>query len=259
MSNEFAADLEFALRLADVADGMTLPRFHDRSFSVELKGNMTDVTEVDRDTEQALMNLIRAERPHHGWYGEEHGSSDGDYEWTWVIDPIDGTTNFVRGVPIYATLIALVHRELGPVVGVVSAPALQRRWWGVLDGGAYLNGSPIRVSGIDSIYDAHLSIAANSEWNRRGKSQHITRLQQTVKRVRGFGDFWQHMMVAEGSIDISVDGIGLGPYDIAALVPIVIAAGGKLTTMTGVVDWRSDHVVATNGVLHDDVIAILNS
>lgn len=260
MSHDLANDLAFALELADAADAVTLPRFEARGFSVEIKANQTEVTEVDRGTETVLMDMIRAARPTHAWYGEEHGTGgDQSAEFTWVIDPIDGTSNFVRGVPVYATLIGLVHREAGPVLGVVSAPAMGSRWWGMVDGGACFNGNPMSVSTVTSIYDAHLSITANDAWNRAGKSQNIARLTQTVQRVRGFGDFWQHMLVAQGAIDAAVDAIGLEPYDIAALVPIVRAAGGKLTGRDGVADWRADCAVTTNGALHDDVIAILNS
>ena len=260
LAEQLQTELAFALTIADAADAVTLPRFAARNFTVDLKANQTEVTEVDRGTETVIMDLIRAQRPHHAWYGEEHGSGgDTDAEFTWVIDPIDGTSNFVRGVPVWATLIGLVHRDHGPVLGVVSCPTMATRWWGYQGGGAFCNGHPIHVSDVASLYDAHLSVTANAEWNRIGKSQNISRLTQTVKRVRGFGDFWQHMLVAQGAIDVSVDGIGLEPYDIAALVPIVQAAGGTITDRTGTADWRADNVVASNGVLHNDVIAILNS
>lgn len=257
MSNEFAADLSLALELADVADAFTLPRFRDRSFSVDMKANLTEVTEVDRGAESLIMDIIHRERPHHGWYGEEHGSGDGD-GWTWVVDPIDGTSNFVRGVPVWATLIALVHEETGPVLGVVSAPALNSRWWAVVGDSAFKNGSPIRVSQEADIMSAHASLTPNSAWNTAGKSQSLYRLQSMVKRVRGFGDFWQHMLVADGSIDFAVDAIGLEPYDIAALVPIVQAAGGRLSDRHGVSNWRANSAVSSNGLLHDSVIAVLN-
>jgi histidinol-phosphatase len=136
---DLAAELQFALSLADAADALTLPRFAARNFTVDLKANQTEVTEVDRGTETLIMDLIRAQRPHHAWYGEEHGSG-GDGEYTWVIDPIDGTSNFVRGVPVWATLIGLVHRDRGPVLGVVSAPAMATRWWGYEGSGAFCNG-----------------------------------------------------------------------------------------------------------------------
>jgi histidinol-phosphatase len=258
MSNDFAADLALALELADAADTFTLPRFRERSFSVDVKDNLTEVTEVDRGAEALIMDVIRRERPHHGWYGEEHGSGEGD-GWTWVVDPIDGTSNFVRGVPVWATLIALVHDDMGPVLGVVSAPALNCRWWGVTDGAAFKNGSPIRVSHEADIMSAHASLTPNSSWNTAGKSQNLYRLQNMVKRVRGFGDFWQHMLVADGSIDFAVDAIGLEPYDIAALVPIVQAAGGRLSDRHGASNWRANSAVSSNGLLHDSVIAVLNS
>jgi histidinol-phosphatase len=255
-----ANELAFALTLADAADTVSLPPFTARNFTVDLKANQTEVTEVDRGTETVIMDLVRAQRPDHSWYGEEHGTGGNtNSEYTWVIDPIDGTSNFVRGVPVWATLIALVHRELGPVLGVVSAPALATRWWGYVDGGAFCNGHAIAVSTTDSVYDAHLSITANDAWNRAGKSQNIARLTQTVKRVRGFGDFWQHMLVAQGAVDIAVDAIGLEPYDIAALIPIVEAAGGTLTDRTGARNWQGDTAITSNSVLHTDVIAILNS
>ena len=258
MSNELATELTLALELADAADAFTLPRFRERSFSVDLKENLTEVTEVDRGAESLIMDIVRRERPRHGWYGEEHGSGAGD-GWTWVIDPIDGTSNFVRGVPVWATLIALVHDDLGPVVGVVSAPALGSRWWGIIDDAAFKNGSPIRVSQERDIMNAHASLTPNSLWNTAGKSQNLYRLQNMVKRVRGFGDFWQNMLVADGSIDVAVDAIGLEPYDVAALVPIVHAAGGRLSDRHGKPDWRANSAVSSNGLLHDSVIAVLNS
>jgi histidinol-phosphatase len=125
---ELARELEFAVTLADLADAVTLPFFESRNFTVDLKANQTEVTEVDRRTETVIMDAVRAQRPDHGWYGEEHGTGGAESEYTWVIDPIDGTSNFVRGVPVWATLIALVHQDRGPVLGVVSAPAVATRW-----------------------------------------------------------------------------------------------------------------------------------
>lgn len=250
MAQELAADLDFALQLANAADRITLPHFRARSFTVDIKANQTEVTEVDRNTETAIIDLVRAHRPTHGWYGEEHGTSSpdssADPEWTWVIDPIDGTSNYVRGVPVWATLIALVHRNLGPVLGVVSAPAMQTRWWAVQDGGAYMNGNPIRVSDVSDLSDASLSIVGEQTWRDAGRGDWVKHLKSTVKRVRGYGDFWQHMLVAQGAIDIAVDAIGLGPYDIAALIPIVHEAGGTLVDREGNVNWQADTAVTTN-------------
>ena len=257
---ELSSELDFALSLADTADAITLPRFATRNFSVDLKENSTEVTEVDRETETAIMNVIRSQRPTHDWYGEEHGAGGSNLsEYTWVIDPIDGTSNFVRGVPVWATLIALVHKDLGPVLGVVSAPAMNTRWWGLIDGGAYCNGHPIHVSGITDVHEAHLSLTDNSAWHAEGHTAALKKLSKSVKRERGFGDFWQHMLVAQGSLDIAVDAIGLEPYDIAALIPIVQAAGGTLSDRFGKIDWRSNSAISTNGELHHDVINIVNS
>ena len=174
--SDLAAELDFALSLADAADAVTLPRFAARNFTVDLKANQTEVTEVDRGTETVIMDIIRTQRPYHAWYGEEHGSSDdaSSSEYTWVIDPIDGTSNFVRGVPVWATLIALVHRDMGPILGVVSAPAMQTRWWGVLEDGAYCNGHPISVSNVASLSEAHLSITANDLWTRLARHNTLT-------------------------------------------------------------------------------------
>jgi histidinol-phosphatase len=243
-------ELEFAVTLADLADAVTLPFFESRNFSVDLKANQTEVTEVDRHTETVIMDMVRTQRPDHDWYGEEHGASNNNAEWTWVIDPIDGTSNFVRGVPIWATLIALVHRERGPVLGFVSAPAMQSRWWGVVGGDAMHNGHRIRVSTVDALSDASLSITENAAWREAGYGEAIKNLKKSVKRVRGYGDFWQHMLVAQGAVDIAVDAIGLEPYDIAALMPIVQAAGGMLTNREARADWRSDTAITSNGLLH---------
>jgi len=247
VSLDLSTELALALKIADVADAITLPHFQSRNFTVDLKANQTEVTEVDRNTETAIMDIIRAERPTHAWYGEEHGTGGGDdAEFTWVIDPIDGTSNFVRGVPVWATLIGLVHRELGPVLGFVSAPAMQTRWWGFQDGGAYCNGHPIHVSDVRELSEATLSITDNAPWRDLGYGEAIKNLKKSVKRVRGFGDFWQHMLVAQGAIDIAVDAIGLEPYDIAALMPIVHEAGGRIVDQYGNVNWRANTAVTTN-------------
>ena len=129
MTGEWAADLELALELADLADAITLPAFEPRRFDVERKADRTEVTEADRGTEAAIADRLAAARPDHALFGEEHGRSGEDSRWRWIVDPIDGTSDFVRGIPVWATLIALAHVEHGVVVGVVSAPALGRRWW----------------------------------------------------------------------------------------------------------------------------------
>lgn len=256
LSNELA----LAMEAADEADQVSLPFFDQRSFTLSHKADLSEVTEADRNTETAIVSLIRNQRPTHAVFGEEHGTvGDAASEWTWVIDPIDGTSNFVRGVPVWATLIALVHKIDGPVLGVVSAPSLRRRWWGMRDLGAFVNGRPIRVSNIDSISDAQSSITFNKGWDEAGHTANLVRLQQSSYRSRGYGDFWQHMLVAEGAVDIAVDAIGLAPYDNAAVQAVVEAAGGMHTDRFGNRDYTQNSAISTNGRLHDLVVGILGA
>lgn len=250
-------ELDLAVRLVDAADAVSLAGYHSRNFSVERKVDNSEVTEIDRATERAISDILRAERPTHGIYGEEHGlSGDTNAEFQWVIDPIDGTTNFVRGVPVWGSLIALVHDDV-PVLGMVSAPVLRFRWWAKIGSGAFCNGSQIHVSTVPSVREAHVSITPNTGWTTIGRMASLQQLQVDAQRTRGFGDFWQHMLVAQGAIDVAVDAIGLQPYDIAALYPIVQEAGGRITDRTGAGNWRADSLVSSNGLLHDEVIARL--
>lgn len=244
--------LDLALHLADIADAITLDKFTSRAFDVERKVDHSEVTEVDRDAETAMRTAMANRRPLDGFYGEEHGRSHVDARFQWVVDPIDGTSNFVRGVPIWATLIALVIDD-EPVIGVVSAPALGRRWWAEKGTGAFVNGKPMRVSRVDSLDEAHVSITHSRGWSELGLTPRLVALQSTAARSRGFGDFWQHMLVAEGAIDVAIDAIGLQPYDNAALYPIVTEAGGKISDRFGVSSWRSDSQISTNSALHDVV------
>lgn len=251
-------ELALAVRLADAADAVSLPGYRSRDFSVERKADNSEVTEIDRATERAISNILRNERPTHGIFGEEHGIFGAvNAEFRWVIDPIDGTTNFVRGVPVWGSLIALVHNEV-PVLGLVSAPALGFRWWATTGTGAFCNGSPIQVSAVPTIPEAHVSLTPNIGWSTIGRMSSLEQLQVDAQRTRGFGDFWQHMLVAQGAIDIAVDAIGLQPYDTAALYPIVQEAGGRITDRHGVSNWRANSLVSSNNLLHDEVITRLN-
>ena len=203
IDRDLAADLALGLELADIADTITLPYFEQRSFSLEWKANHTEVTEADRQTEAAISAEAVARRPGDGLFGEEHGVvGDADSPWRWVIDPIDGTSNFVRGIPVWATLIALTHRQHGAVVGVVSAPALARRWWAARELGAFANGRRCRVSTVARLDEAQVCVTFGKEWDDAGLTETLVDLQQQAYRARGFGDFWQHMLVAEGAIDL---------------------------------------------------------
>lgn len=251
-------ELTLALELADIADAITLPAYERRSFSVDWKDNHTEVTEADRGAEAAISARLGEARPHHGRLGEEHGlAGDATSPWRWIIDPIDGTSNFVRGVPVWATLIALAHGDDGPVLGVVSAPAMRRRWWAATGIGAFADGAPIHVSGIDDLGDAQVSVTFSAGWDEIGRTDRLVRLQQDAYRARGYGDFWQHMLVAEGAVDIAVDAIGVAPYDVAAPMVVVEQAGGRFTDRHGRRTIDDPSAVSSNGHLHATVIAAL--
>ena len=255
--SDLAELLQVALHASDAADAISLSGFTSRSFGVTRKADNSEVTDIDRATEQAIVASLTSARPDYGIYGEEFGTSGpANAEATWVIDPIDGTTNFVRGVPVWATLIALVHNGI-PVLGVVSAPAMGFRWWATQGGGAFFNGTRLYVSKTQTIAEAHVSTTPNAGWDAVGGIPKLVQLQTDALRARGFGDFWQHMLVAQGAIDVAVDVIGLQPYDNAAIYPIVQEAGGTITDRFGNSDWRADSSVSSNGVLHAEVLARL--
>jgi histidinol-phosphatase len=247
-----SGELGLALELADIADALTLPRFEFADFTLGWKDDRTEVTEADRGAEAAIAERLLAARPHHGLFGEEHGvQGDASSPWRWVVDPIDGTSGFVRGIPVWATLIALTHADRGALVGVVSAPAIQRRWWAARGLGSYADGRPCRVSTIAALRDAQVSITFSPGWEALGLSHELTALAQGARRARGFGDFWQHCLVAEGAIDLAVDAVGVMPYDLAAVQVIVEEAGGRFTDRHGRRGFESDSAISSNGLLHD--------
>jgi histidinol-phosphatase len=257
MARDAHPDLEFALALADAADAVTLRWFRTTDLPVEAKPDDTPVSVADRESERVIRSMIEAEHPTHAVLGEEYGVT-GQSDWRWVIDPIDGTKNYIRGVPVYATLIALQHDEVGEV-GVVSAPALGMRWWGVRGVGAWRDGSPIHVSDIATIDAAFLSSDSYTTFTAHDPSRAdgFATLVDRCDRTRGFGDFWSHMLVAEGAIDIAVEP-EVALWDLAASAVIVTAAGGRFTDLAGVDGPNGGSVVATNGLLHDAVLATLN-
>ncbi len=260
--HDLDAELDLALEIVRCADDISLTGFKAGSCVVSRKADNTEVTEIDRATEHAIVSALCEARPEYGVFGEEYGlSGPADAEYQWVIDPIDGTANFVRGVPVWATLIALVHNGV-PVLGVVSAPALGLRWWATTGGGAFFSNADrdaarIYVSKTQTIAEAHVSTTPNSGWQAAGGIPKLVQLQTDALRARGFGDFWQHMLVAQGAIDVAVDAIGLQPYDNAAIYPIVKEAGGTITDRFGASDWRADSLVSSNGLLHSETIARL--
>ena len=260
--DEIAGHLEVALEIADRCDALTLPAFQDRSFSVEYKSNHTEVTEIDRACESLIADSLARLRPDHAMFGEEFGhraaAADDETTWQWIVDPIDGTSGFARGVPVWATLLALSHRDIGLVAAVVSAPALARRWWATLGGGSFVNGTRCQVSQVDRLEDAQVSITHHRGWDELDKTAALISLGQRARRVRGLGDFWQHCLVAEGSIDIAIDAVGLEPYDLAAVRLVVEQAGGTFTDRHGVATHETATAISTNTALHPLVLAALS-
>lgn len=251
----YQADLELALQLADIADAISLERFRALDLHVESKPDRSPVTDADRSVEQALKDLLAAKAPNDALIGEEYGNS-GSASRTWIIDPIDGTANYLRGVPVWATLIALAI-DGKPVVSVVSAPAMGRRWWAAPEVGAFtkdIDGSTreLKVSAIAELQNASLSYNNLQLWDQAGMLPQLTELSRKIWRTRAYGDFWSYMLLAEGSVDIVAEH-DLKIYDIAALVPIVEQAGGKFSALNGPLTAETSSVLATNGKLHQVV------
>ena len=248
------ADLAFALELADLADAITTERFHADDLAVETKPDLSPVTEADRAVEQALRKRIGEERPGHSVVGEEFGA-DQPGTARWILDPIDGTKNYVRGLPVWASLIAL-ERDGRVEVGVASAPALHRRWWAARGQGSFVNGRRIHVSRIADLGDAVLSYASLTSWEQHGMGEEFLALARACWRTRGFGDFWSHMLVAEGAADLAVEP-EVEVWDLAAPQVIVEEAGGRFTNLDGIPTPAGGSVVSSNGLLHDRVLATL--
>lgn len=250
-------DLALALALADASDAVTMQHFRT-SFEVRTKSDRTPVTEVDEAVERLIRDRIERERPGDGIVGEEFGTTGGGRR-RWIIDPIDATKNYIRGIPIYATLIALEERdESGDdgqlVAGVVSAPALQRRWWASRGEGAFCNGERIRVSSVATIPEAHCSYDDLAGFAKAGLEMRFLAFLNQCVRTRAFGDFWSHMLVAEGAIDVAIEP-EVALWDLAALQIVVEEAGGRFTNLRGIARPDGGSAVSTNGVLHDAVLA----
>lgn len=256
----YSEDLALAHELADLADEITLDRFRAQDLKIETKPDASPVTDADQATERALKGHLQDKRPADALIGEEYGTS-GQASRTWIIDPIDGTANFMRGVPVWATLIALAI-DGKPTVSVVSAPALGRRWWAAPNIGAWtreVNGLERQIE-VSKISDAvHASISYNNLklWDESGKLPQLIDFSRKLWRTRAYGDFYSYMLLAEGSVDIVAEH-DLKIYDIAALVPIVEQAGGKLTALDGPLTAETSSVLASNGKLHALATAALN-
>lgn len=289
----YADDLTLALSLADAADAITMARFEANDLSVESKPDLTPVSDADTAVEKELRELIAAHHPEDALLGEEFGGDVTFAGRQWVIDPIDGTKNFVRGVPVWATLISLLV-DGKPVVGVVSAPALGRRWWAAEGSGAWrLFNTPasaatggtggsdstgdtsgtsgagnangvvpsvgarrLEVSKVAQVADSSIAISSLSGWADCGKREQLINLTDSAWRLRGYGDFWSYMLVAEGAVDIAAEP-EVSLWDLAALAPIITEAGGRFTSLDGQDGPHGGSAVATNGLLHEATLRAL--
>jgi len=252
-------DLRLAHVVADTVDSLTMSRFKAQDLKVETKPDLTPVTDADRAAEDLVRSQLGRARPRDAVHGEER-SDTGHGPRRWVVDPIDGTKNFVRGVPVWATLLALMDGD-EVVLGVVSAPALGRRWWAAKGTGAFTGkslaaASRLRVSGVERLEDASLSYSSLTGWETHGRQEQFLDLSRKVWRTRAYGDFWSYVLVAEGAVDVATEP-ELELYDMAALVPIVTEAGGRFTSLQGVDGPHGGNAVVTNGLLHDEVLAAL--
>ena len=259
-----SSDLRLARELADIADGVSMRAFKARDFGVYEKEDRTHVTDADRAVERALRARLEQARPADAIFGEEFDAPCTPKR-QWIIDPIDGTANFMRGIPIWATLIALAIDGV-PEVGVVSAPALNRRWWGASGHGAYTDDDlsdtntatdrRIQVSAVDDLAAASVSYNSLKGWDDEGRLQQLVDLSRSVWRTRAIGEVWSYMLVAEGALEIAGE-FDLKPYDMAAIEPIVREAGGRFSSVDGESGPWHGSALATNGLLHDRALQVL--
>jgi len=258
-SAQILDDLALAHALADLADAITLGRYQSQDLVITTKPDNTPVTDADRAVETAIREALGTHRSSDGLVGEEFGSDKGSSGRYWVIDPIDGTKNFMRGVPTWATLIALVQVDSSGneevVVGIASAPALARRWAAAKGHGATVNNKKISVSKVSSLSDASISYSDFVGWGDR--LEPFQKMLAGAWRTRGIGDFWSHMLVAEGAVDVAIEP-SLALWDMAALDIIVREAGGTFTNTAGQNGPFGGSGVSTNGALHNAVINGLN-
>lgn len=256
-----ADDLSLALRLADAAATASMSRFDAADLDVQTKSDASPVSEADLAAERAIRDILATERPGDGIFGEEYGTT-GDSRRQWIIDPIDGTANYVRGIPMWGNLIALAVDSL-PVVGVVGIPAIGRRWWAAEGLGAWTQmpgdgERRLEVSTIDSLDESSVSFQSIAQWDEVGRLDALIALTRRVKRDRGYGDVWPYMLLAEGRLEFVAE-FGVKEYDIAAIVPIVTEAGGRVTSFEGEQTLSARSVMATNGILHQTFLDLVHS
>ena len=264
VSADTSADLQLALSLATIADVITLDRFTAHDLRVHRKPDRTPVTDADLAVEDAIRAVLAEQRPGDAVLGEERGASAGSCsaasDRAWVLDPIDGTKNFLRGVPAWGTLVALVN-DGRPAVGVVSMPALGRRWWAAEGAGAHTrdpNGTEraIAVSAVSELADAYVSTTHLGSWVEHRTREAYLALVDACWENRAFGDCWQHCLVAEGAIDLAAEPV-VNAWDVAAVQVIVEQAGGRFTDLDGNPRHDGGTALSSNGLLHDAALAHL--
>ena len=254
MTERLASDLALAHAMADAADVITMARWRHRALTVDIKADNSPVSDADRAVERALRDMLATSRPTDAVLGEEEGGAPAGGR-RWILDPIDGTRAFVRGLPVFATLIAL--EEDGVVVaGVVSAPALHRRWWAGRGLGAHADTGPISVSAVTRVEDAFISATDPRYFTAPGLRHAYAALARRCWTARMLGDFWSHVLVAEGVVDIAVE-VGAEIYDWAPLQVIVEEAGCRFTDLDGTERCDGAAAIATNGHLHQEVLGAL--
>jgi histidinol-phosphatase len=259
MAASFTDDLRLAHVLADDADSLAGSRFQAQDLHVATKPDLSPVTDADRAVEEGIRRTLSRARPRDAVLGEEQGST-GFSQRRWVVDPIDGTKSYVRGVPVWATLIALMVED-EVVVGVVSAPSLHRRWWAMKGGGAYTGRSLLkavacRVSDVSRLEDASFSYSSLGGWDEHGQLEEFTALARRCWRTRAYGDFWSYMLVAEGAVDLAAEP-DLELYDMAALDVVVREAGGRFGSLDGRDGPLGGNALASNGLLHEAALGFL--
>src|SRR5699024_812160 len=254
---DYQNDLALAAELADTADEITTARFRSRDLTVGSKPDRTPVTDADTAVEDAIRELVDARRPADSVAGEERGGATDEHSRVWLVDPIDGAKNFLRGLPGWATLLALVeHGE--PVLGMISAPLLGRRWWAAHGNGAWLRDSAgehrLAVSAVNRLADAYLSTTDLDSWREHHDRDAYLGLTEACWETRAFGDFWQHCLVAEGAIDVAAEPI-VSSWDVAAAQVLVTEAGGSFTDLSGAARFDNGSALTTNGRLHDEALS----
>jgi histidinol-phosphatase len=260
--DQLQEDLAFALDLAARADAVTMDRFGALDLRIDTKPDLTPVTDADRSAETELRDELARRRPDDAVFGEEFGGTTTFTGRQWVLDPIDGTKNFVRGVPVWATLIALVVDD-EVVLSVVSAPQLQKRWWasngnGAWTGRSLLKATRCQVSDVRRLEDASLAYSSLHGWDERERLDDFLSLMRRCWRTRAYGDFWSYMLLAEGAVDLAAEP-ELQLYDMAALDVIVREAGGRFTALDGTDGPFGGNALASNGHLHDAALSFLGA